>query len=222
MKLKRTKTGEGGPNALPPSTATHYAKKVDAGGCVIEWTADEAQACEIDALTAERVKAHYAGRKYVGTMTFPGEEPATVGVGHPAEDDLKDAVAQIKRQTDLIARQRDQIDSLEGLRRDLDAEREEHRKFRIGLLERKVDHEGTRKLHALAEENAALKLEVAALKEKLAAATEEMDAATAPDHPAAGHAQAPAKRGPGRPRKAAHEEPPAAPVAEGEPPTGSN
>lgn len=140
MRIKRTKTGHGGPDDLPPSTAVHWAKQADTQGVVVAWVKAEADAADFDAETAAKVRAHYAGRANVGLLEFIGEGGVAVteefrtaqAKSRPDEDDLREASVEIARLRSLAAGHEEEIDrrgaiiaeqyeQIESLRRDLEA-----------------------------------------------------------------------------------------------------
>ncbi len=131
MRIKRTKTGQGGPDDLPPTTAVHWAKAVDRRGCVVAWTPNEAEAADLDPAVSQKVMQHYATRPAAGTLEFlgapasflpdlqPFPSPASEPPGDPDEEsDLHALLAENDRLRQEITRQ---LAEIEGLRRDLDA-----------------------------------------------------------------------------------------------------
>lgn len=105
MRIKRTKTGEGGPDGLPASTRVHYAKRADGSGCVVEWVRHEADAADFDEATAASIFAHYAARPRAGTLEVVGAAPEPLTPVTPRETlaALDDAAAEVQRQRARIA-----------------------------------------------------------------------------------------------------------------------
>ena len=94
MRIKRTKTGSGGPNDLPPSTAIHWAKEVDGAGCVVAWTPREEEAADYGGGITRKVIDQYAGRKSAGTISFEGEDVVADGEGMVTESYLESLILE--------------------------------------------------------------------------------------------------------------------------------
>lgn len=112
MRIRRTKTGHGGPDGLPPSTATHWAAEADGQGCVTRWVRGEGEAADFALSDLERIKAHYAARPNAGLLEMVGAPEEARPPALALEDDLRDAVAEIGKLREIIARQTDQIETL--------------------------------------------------------------------------------------------------------------
>lgn len=111
MRIQRIKTGQGGPDGLPPSTATHWAVRVDGSGQVVAWSRDPAAAADLDEPTAHKVLAHYASRPAAGRLSIDGEAPEEVpSSATPDLAALREAVDEIHRQREVIAGLREQLE----------------------------------------------------------------------------------------------------------------
>lgn len=108
MRIKRTKTGQGGPDSLPPSVAVHWAARVDSRGLVVAWTPREEEAGDFGAEAIARARRHYAGRANVGALEWIGPEPPSEPTSRSSEDGLREQIVQ-------------QAAQIEALRRDLEA-----------------------------------------------------------------------------------------------------
>lgn len=153
MKIKRTKTGEGGPNGLPPSTSTHWAVAVDAQGCVDSWTTHEGEAGTFGRAVIEKVRAHYAGQKNVGTLEFvgaypPGDEVIEAEAKQATGKQLAEALAE-------VASLRGEVSRLQGVVEQRSRQDEGHAKQLA--VQAQTTAEARKAIKALSDENAALR-----------------------------------------------------------------
>lgn len=92
-RIKRTKTVPAVPGGPAPVPAVHYAVAVAKRGNVTAWTKDRTAAGTFADGVVAKVKAYYAGRENVGTLTVePLAEPAPVG--QPASPPAAVAIVQ--------------------------------------------------------------------------------------------------------------------------------
>lgn len=97
MKIRRTKTGQGGPDGLPPSTSVLWAAASDEEGCVTLWVRDEAQARDFDEARCGLVRGQYAGRPAAGALEFLGGPEATqAAAAAPAPANLEEHLAAFR------------------------------------------------------------------------------------------------------------------------------
>ena len=122
MRIRRTKTGEGGPDGLPPSTVTQWARVVDRSGTVVIWGSEQ-DAIEFDEATAHKVREQYANRPLAGKLDFVGTDgkaarftpapPSASGGEQPSEEEFREAIAEIYRRGDTIKQQQEVIERLQ-------------------------------------------------------------------------------------------------------------